>query len=178
MAKQLTKQENDRLYFDLIRKQEKEGIVKRSKDSKNEHWDYTPIQSPFLHVLYDLYVEGALTLLDIGAGHGNVLQYARNIGFDAYGIEEKNDYVNKDDAKQLAINYSGYDIGKELSKFDVVYCYKPIGAGFDTMVSDIITHMKAGAWLIVPDYFIDLKKETRVIGTKDKFTYQKPTQAK
>jgi 2-polyprenyl-3-methyl-5-hydroxy-6-metoxy-1,4-benzoquinol methylase len=88
---------------------------------------------------------GPFTLLDIGCGIGNVMLFAEQMGFDAYGFE-KDEYPFRIASKLMGPErvtqadlweYAGYE------KFDVIYYFRPLANGgdqrrFERMIEDRI----------------------------------------
>jgi len=64
-----------------------------SDDRNLSYWGNFPL-SPFkLHILYKVYKSG-YKFLDLGSGAGQVLNFAKNIGYDVIGVEFDKQLVN------------------------------------------------------------------------------------
>jgi len=139
-----------------------------SDDRNLSYWGNFPL-SPFkLHILYKVYKSG-YKFLDLGSGAGQVLNFAKNIGYDVIGVEFDKQLVN------VSINTIEKDIRK-LDKdfykdFDVIYSYQPIKNNneFQNYLSVVIDNMKIGSFLITPDFTVNNKLVIKL----DNYLYQK-----
>lgn len=121
-----------------------------------DYWSNIPISSVSLSPLYTVY-QPDFKLLDLGCGAGNVLRFAKNIGYKVFGVE-----FNVELLKYLGdYNYLYQDI-KELNKkffseFDVIYSYKPLKKEFKDYIDIIINNMKFGSYIMTPTFKIKNK---------------------
>lgn len=149
----LVREENNKNYKSFINHITKKKLLDGSKEYEN--WGNIPIEVEHLEQLYNLYEEGK-SFIDLGCGVGNVLRYAKNIGYVTRGIEINTSY------KKYLKNYnvSFIDITKmdlkELNNYDVVYSYKPLKGEFKEFVKKVKRNMKSGATLITPHFNHDI----------------------
>lgn len=121
------------------------------RDRKKSYWGNVPVSSNNLQCLYNIYKPN-MKLLDLGCGAGNVLRFAKNIGFDVFGVEFN---------KELTVYLGDYDyihgditkLSKDFyKKFDVIYAYRPLKKEFQDYVELIVNNMKSGSYILTPDF--------------------------
>jgi len=144
----------------------KKGLIDNQIDKESEFFNNIIIDVRFLEDLHKIY-QPNLTFLELGCGVGNVLRFAKNIGFKVTGIEiDKNliqdntEVINMDIQKYPTDNYKEYD---------VIYIYRPLKTGYDDYINLIIENMKCGSILITP---MTLQNNT-ILKTVGLFMYEK-----
>lgn len=117
------------------------------------YWGNIPIEVEHLECLYDIYQPG-MKFIDLGCGVGNVLRYAKNIGYDVTGIEfnEKfKEHLTNYDVLYQDVRKIDFNL---LRKFDVIYSYKPLKNDFKEFIEKVKSYMKREAYLITPTFNI------------------------
>lgn len=140
-------EENRKNYKSFVQFLTRKRLLNGSKNYN--HWGNIPIEVEYLEPLYNIYEEGK-SLIDLGCGAGNVLRYAKNIGFKVKGIEFNEDFkgiLKHYDVDFIDIRNMDLTV---LSNFDVVYCYKPLKKGMSKFLIKIKENMKQNAVLITP----------------------------
>lgn len=152
----LDRKDNTVDYNNYIKTLESGSLI--NKDETLTYWSNYPINAGALSSLYKAFTTGS-TFLDLGAGCGNVLRYAKNIGYDVYGVEFDSKYT----ASLQEYNFQQADIttlpDSFYSTFDVIYCYYPLKAGFAEYIDKVVTNMKPGASIITPMFNIRLSNQ-------------------
>jgi SAM-dependent methyltransferase len=144
----------------------KKGLIDNVVNDKSEFFNNIIIDVRFLKDLYKIY-QPNLTFLELGCGVGNVLRFAKNIGFKVTGIEinqnliqDNIEVINMDIQKYPAENYKDYD---------VIYIYRPLKNGYDDYINLIIDNMKSGSILMTPMTI----QNNPILKTVGLFMYQK-----
>lgn len=144
----------------------KKGLIDNVVNDKSEFFNNIIIDVRFLKDLYKIY-QPNLTFLELGCGVGNVLRFAKNIGFKVTGIEidtnliqNTEEVINMDILNYPSQNYKNYD---------VIYIYRPLKNGYDDYINLIIENMKVGSILITP-MTLQNNKILKMVGL---FMYQK-----
>ena len=151
--------ENSKDYLLYQEYLKKEGILDFDRDK--EYWGNVPITTKHLKCLYK-YFKPNMKFLDLGCGAGNVLRFAKNIGFDVTGVEfDKKLIPYLNDYKYLNQNIKELD--KEFySDFDIIYSYKPLKDDFKDYVDLVIDSMKSGSFIVTPSFRIKNDKVKRI----------------
>ena len=116
-----------------------------------DYWGNIPIEVEYLEPLYEIFKSG-MTFIDLGCGAGNVLRYAKNVGFKVKGVEFNLDFkphLRAYDVEFMDVLDFSID---EIIKFDVIYSYKPLKFEFDKFIHDIKNALPKNSHLITP-YF-------------------------
>ena len=143
-------------------------LINQDRDSK--YWGFIPVRYSLLSPLYNIYTKGS-KFLDLGCGNGNVLRYAKNIGYDVTGVE-----IDKSFEKYLTdYNYVINNIelldNDFYKNFDIIYSYIPIKEGKCNYINKLVNCMKVGAYLVTPHTRV---KDER-LECIDMFVYKKTT---
>lgn len=139
-------------YLDFVKKMKTKGLIESEVDKTSSVWNNLVIDVRFLKGLYKVYRPN-MKFLELGCGVGNVIRFARNIGYNCIGYE-----INFNLIKDLGDNdIKLFDI-RNLSKIeyensDIIYCYRPIKDGYDEYIKNIISYMKKGSILMTPMSF-------------------------
>jgi SAM-dependent methyltransferase len=122
---------------------------KQDYSSDSKYWGFQPIQPRYLKCLYDFYKDG-YNFLDLGCGDGNVLNFAKNIGYNVSGVEYNKDF----DQCLLEYDHIICDFTKlntdYYNKFDFIYSYSPLKDESDFFFNKLVYYMKNGAVLYLP----------------------------
>ncbi len=156
--------DNKELYNSYIKYIDSEKITDYSEYP--EHWSNIPVNVEWLKFLYRYYKDD-MFFVDLGCGSGQVLRFAKNIGYNVEGIDI-------DDYKELnkELNFKQKDIRKikSFSKWDIIYLYEPLkGDHLDSLISKIINTSKEGALIVTINYFI----ESDLVEALGDFVYRK-----
>lgn len=147
----ISKEENKQDYLVFIEYLKTNNLI----DNRHtlDYWSNSPIDFSHLLPLYTIYQPG-YKFLDLGAGCGNILRFAKNIGYDVYGVEFNTDYIpylqeyNHRQADILTLNNNFYQ------EFDVIYSYRPLKDGFEAYIDKVIDNMKNKSYIVTPSYEI------------------------
>lgn len=140
---------NELKYNEYIKTIKEEGMVDNSRELP--YWGNIPIKSFYLNPLYEIYKPG-YKFLDLGCGVGNVLLFAKNIGYDVFGVEFNYKYLNHlKGYKHLHYDITKLD-GNFYNDFDVIYSYKPLKENFNNFLEDVISNMKENSFLLTPQH--------------------------
>lgn len=125
-------EKRDGIYFDPENAEEDADDLKHQSIASD---DYIV---PILLKYYKPYHK----LLDIGSGLGNILRICKKIGYDATGIEIRD---NKRYTRGLNVIYSDFfNVDNEIiSKFDIIYFYRPFQ--FNNEMNRILQKISDGA---------------------------------
>lgn len=124
-----------------------------------EFWGNIAMGYIYYTVLYPLFDKfKCKSIIDLGCGSGNVLRYAKNIGYETTGIDfiDYSDY-NKDH-KFIQANLKEIDYSI-LKNYDVIYTAMPlkVGKGFEEYIDEICNNMNIGQYIITPLW--EIKKD-------------------
>ena len=155
----LNKEENKQDYLNFIKHLETSNLA--DTNDKLDYWSNIPIDYDNLYQLYIPFQPG-FKFLDLGAGCGNVLRFAKNIGYEVYGVEFNESYIpylqdyNYKQADILTLDDSFYQ------EFDVIYSYRPLKDRFDEYIDKVVSNMKHKSYIITPTYSIPNFSEKRL----------------
>jgi len=125
----------------------KKGLIDNQINKESEFFNNIIIDVRFLEDLYKIY-QPNLTFLELGCGVGNVLRFAKNIGFKVTGIEiDKN--IIQDNTEVINMDIQKYPI-ENYKQYDVIYIYRPLKNGYNDYINLIIDNMKVGSILMTP----------------------------
>lgn len=146
--------ENTEDYLMFIKFITLKGLTDR--DRKKPYWGNLPITVNKLKGLYHVYKPN-MKFLDLGCGVGNVLRYAKNIGYDVFGVE-----FNEELTRYLGdYNFIIKDITKLednfYSDFDIIYAYRPLKNEFESYINKVVNNMKSGSYIFTPTFNINNK---------------------
>ena len=132
----LSLEENNKNYKFFLSVIAKEGLIDRNREYS--YWANFPVDVKELECLYNFYVPG-MSFIDLGCGAGQVLRYARHIGYKTKGIEfDKKFETVLTNFDVDFINLKEMDL-RQLEMYDVVYCYKPFKKGLDDFLKQVKT---------------------------------------
>ena len=147
--------------------------ISNTLDSSYEldYWNYITMDYTYYEVLYPLYERfNCKSIIDLGCGAGNVLRYAKNIGYETIGVDfEDFSLYNKN---HLFIQYDIIDLDVSIySKYDIIYMALPlkIGKGFEEYLEIVKDNMNVGQYIITPLYIIEDERFIRI----DQYTFVK-----
>jgi uncharacterized UPF0146 family protein len=123
------------------------GLIDNNVDQKSEFFNNIIIDVRFLKDLYKIFKPNAL-FLELGCGVGNVLRFAKNIGFNVTGIEINQNLI-QDTLQVINMDIQKYPI-ENYKNYDVIYIYRPLKNGYDDYIELIIKNMKRGSILMTP----------------------------
>ena len=152
-------EDNNKQYSEALIDFGKRNLISMGDEN---NYGFVPTPVTLIEPLNDIFTEG-MTLIDLGCGAGNVLTYAKNIGYDVLGVD-----WNRDILKELERTHSFIheDITKIDKSFwadkDVIYCYVPVKSNFKSLLYKVSRSMKPGAYLFTPEWEQDRKGFTRV----------------
>jgi SAM-dependent methyltransferase len=158
--------ENKKLYNNYVKHLKDVGLV--NLDNTLDYWGFIPIDVIYLRCLYQIYADNN-KFLDLGCGTGNVLNFAKNIGYDTYGVDFNNSLIS---------NLSGHTCHNQdirtledtfYSDFDVIYTYTPFKDGFSEYIDVVINNMKVGGYLLSPFFSVTNESVIKV----NNFLYKK-----
>lgn len=113
------------------------------------YWGNIPINISSLRVIDTIY-KPKFKFLDLGCGSGNVLEYAKNIGYDVFGVEyDKSLEKYLHEYKYLIYNIEDLD-EKFFEDFDVIYSYLPLKKNKEKFLKKVIKGMKINSLLYIP----------------------------
>jgi len=162
----MNESENIDSYMSYYYKIKGDNLVSNNRELS--YWGNFPIEPHKLTDLYKVYKSG-YKFLDLGSGAGQVLNFAKNIGYDVTGVEFDKQLVN---ASTNTIEKDIRKLSKDFYKdFDVIYSYQPIknNNDFQNYLSVVIDNMKIGSFLITPDFTVNNKLVIKL----DNYLYQK-----
>jgi hypothetical protein len=140
------------------------NVSKTVEESKDlDYWDNIPMSHHEYSILYALWNFKCKRILDIGCGAGNVLRYAKNIGFETTGIDFQDfspynlnhTFIHKD-LRELDPSF--------YSQYDIIYIAMPlkIGQGFEELIDLIKDNIKVGQYIITPLFIIEDPRFKRI----------------
>lgn len=144
-------------YLDNISRLEELGILDKVGDENSKYWNNIAIDYRFLKVLYNIFING-MTFLELGCGAGNVLRFAKNIGYSVNGIEIDDKLIKYlEEFDHMYENILNVD--KTLySKYDVIYSYVPLKENYVYFLENsVIPYMNKGSYLITPSTILNNK---------------------
>lgn len=154
-------------YLIYVKDMTAKGLIDSEIDEKLEFFNNIIIDVRFLKDFYKIYKPN-MSFLELGCGVGNVLRFAKNIGFDVTGIE-----INSDLIQDSILNVINMDIQKypmeNYKDYDVIYIYQPLKVGFTNYVNTVIENMKIGTILVTPMTI----QNNPILKTVGLFMYQK-----
>jgi SAM-dependent methyltransferase len=142
------------------------GLIDNNVDQKSEFFNNIIIDVRFLKDLYKIY-QPNLTFLELGCGVGNVLRFAKNIGFKVTGIEINQNLI-QDNTEVINMDIQKYPV-ENYKNYDVIYIYRPLKNGYDDYINLIIDNMKSGSILMTPMTI----QNNPILKTVGLFMYQK-----
>lgn len=145
-----------------------------NNDINLDYWGYIPIPHYDICILYPLYERfNCKTIIDLGCGAGNILRYAKNIGYETTGVDfddfslynKDHIFIQKDIRDLDIITYKQYD---------VIYIALPlkVGNGFEEYIQIVLDNMLIGQYIITPLYIIEDSRFDRI----DQYTFVKEKQ--
>jgi SAM-dependent methyltransferase len=140
---------------------------------KLDYWNFITMDYIYYTVLYPLYERfNCRTIIDIGCGAGNVLRYAKNIGYETTGVDFEDFSIYNKDHIFIHKDIRDLDI-KTYSQYDVIYIALPlkIGKGFEEYIKIIQDNMNINQYIITPLYIIEDNRFERI----DQHTFIKKT---
>ena len=153
-------EDNNKQYQEFLMELGKKGLM--YKGSTDTNWGNVPCQSWMLEGLYDIYEPG-MNLIDLGCGAGNILNYAKNIGYEVLGVDWDRDILKELEKTHSFIHKDITELDKAFwNSKDIVYCYMPVKSNFKSLLHRISRSMKPGAYLVTPEWEQDRKGFTRV----------------
>jgi len=130
----------------------KRGLLYKGTNEKN--WGFVPCPDGLIQELYNIYEEG-FTLIDLGCGAGNILDFAKNIGYEVLGIDWDREILKEIEKKHSFVH-------KDINELDpsfwadknVVYTYIPIKskAEMRKLLHKVANNMSIGSYLYTPEY--------------------------
>lgn len=155
-------------YLDFVKEMKSKGLIQTEADQGSKVWNNIIIDVKYLKGLYKVYKPN-MVFLELGCGVGNVLRFAKNIGYQTKGFEINNKLVHKSnnpdinhgDITELPINM--------YKNSDVIYCYRPLKEGYDEYINMVVSNMKTGAILMTPMNF-QIHDSLKMVGL---FMYEK-----
>lgn len=144
------------------------GLIDNNVDQKSEFFNNIIIDVRFLKDLYKIY-QPNLKFLELGCGVGNVLRFAKNIGFKVTGIEINQNLIQNTE-EVINMDILNYPV-ENYKDYDVIYIYRPLKNGYDDYINLIIENMKEGSILITP---MTLQNNT-ILKSVGLFMYKKHT---
>lgn len=164
------------------------GYSSKVSGKKAGHYGFIPSSTNVviatLLPLYDRMSKSShqhgIRFLDIGCGIGNVVETARKIGFDAYGLEYNTKICNV--ARKFIGKYhiikGNMLTFKNYHEYDVLYYYQPMPDGktmYSFAANKLAKDMKIGAY-VVPigsDPFRDMESFKNLYLGGSAYTYEK-----
>lgn len=131
------------------------------------YWGFVPCNVNHLKHFYSIY-ENNMSMIDLGCGIGNVMRFAKNIGYDVQGVELNKELIKYNPYSVITSNLFNIDF-KAIERFDIVFSYKPIKKGFDTFLNEVVNNMKLGSYLITPEFEFKNEKLKQI----ERFYYKK-----
>lgn len=155
-------EENRNDYIKHVSELEGRGFL--NKDLNMGHYGFIPTSTSYLISLYAIFKSG-MNILEVGCGYGNIIRFAKNIGFIATGIEyddticeylekETNYAYLKQDARTLTKG--------QIQEYDVVFCYSPINEGRKGFLNGLVDKLKAGQYILLPAFYKDIRGRSDV----------------
>jgi len=97
---------------------------------RNIHNNYRPVAIKLLKAKQYLGANGKLLkFLDVGSGTGNIMSLATGLGFNASGVEYREDFAEQSTAQvRKKTDYMNALDFEDYGKFDLIYFYQPIKA--------------------------------------------------
>lgn len=139
-------------YLDFVKEMKSKGLIQTEVDQESKVWNNIVIDVKFLKGLYKVY-QPNMKFLELGCGVGNVLRFAKNIGYVTSGFEIDSKLFGKSNNPDI---YRG-DITLiptyNYKNSDVIYCYRPLKEGYEDYINMVVSNMKTGAILMTPMTF-------------------------
>lgn len=141
------------------------GEQEHRKEIKSGYFPYIPY-SMFYFVVHMEEIKrkfGCKSFLDIGSGIGDKVRLAKELGFDAVGIEYLDYYVELASfLGNKTIHVDAFDFS-DYQNYDIIYMYHPISDNelYTKLVKHIISKMKSGQLLmeVLPRDIYDIVDE-------------------
>jgi SAM-dependent methyltransferase len=144
----------------------KKGLIDNNVDKESEFFNNIIIDARFLKDLYKIF-KPHMSFLELGCGVGNVLRFAKNIGFKVTGIEINQNLI-QDNTEVINMDIQKYPV-ENYKNYDVIYIYRPLKNGYDDYINLIIDNMKSGSILMTPMTI----QNNPILKTVGLFMYQK-----
>lgn len=142
------------------------GLIDNSVDKESKFFNNIIIDVRFLKDFYKIY-QPNLTFLELGCGVGNVLRFAKNIGFKVTGLEIDNNLI-QDNTEVINMDILNYP-SENYKNYDVIYIYRPLKNGYDDYINLIVENMKSGSILVTPMTL----QNNKILKSVGSFMYQK-----
>ncbi len=118
-------------------------------DPNLTYWGYVISDFSNLFMVNRMFKPG-MKFVDLGCGAGNILRFAKNVGYDVTGVEfDKSFKSYLKTYKHLIQDMTLLD-NDFYKEFDVIYVYRPLKDNLKDYMNTVVSNMKVGAYIISP----------------------------